>query len=134
MPRQPLVVACLASALGVAATHAAAQAAATADSRTHLSQAQIAEQVFQPILAGEWIPFQVQEDVTRRGLRKGRESEAGDNRQQFILDGAGVTSGKLDPRLLPNTLIRLRRAACRLPRQGNGHDGQIGERGNAVRC
>ena len=73
----------------------------------------VAEQIFEAALADERIAFEVEEHVTRRGLRQNMQAEARLGLQHLVDPCACRTRFDLQPRLLTNALIGLRRAALR---------------------
>jgi hypothetical protein len=85
---------------------------------------QIAEQIFEAVLADKGIAFEVKKNVAAGWLGKAGEPEAGLHRQQFELARACRAGLGHDPRLLANPDVRVGRIAIGLPVEGQRHAGQ----------
>ena len=81
----------------------------------------VTEQVLQSSLAGERVPLQVKEQVSRRRVRQTSEAEARVHRQQLVHEHPGLAALNLDSGLLAHAFVRLRGAARRLPAERQRH-------------
>ena len=95
---------------------------------------QIAEQIFEAMLADERIAFEVEEDIAVGGLGKAREPEASlAPAAARICRRPAVAGLDHDPRLLADADIGICRTAIGFPIKRQGHAGQALHRRDAVR-
>ena len=93
---------------------------------------QIAEQVFEAVLADEGVALEVEKHIPVGGLRQAGEPEAGLHRQQLELAHARRASFDHDTRLFANADVRVGRAAFGFPGERQWHASQALHRRDAV--
>ena len=94
---------------------------------------QIAEQIFEAVLADERIAFEVEKHIAVGGFGQAGEPEAGLHRQQLEFASACRAGLDHDPRLLADADIGIGRTAIGLPVERQRHAGQALHRRDAAR-